>query len=74
MAKKKKSKAKAKVVKARVVKVQKLAEDHHLVATEFEVKGPVEELPAFTEPVEIVPEKLTAAAPEKHWYDFLTNW
>jgi hypothetical protein len=69
-----KARAKAKVLKARVLKVQKLAEDRHLIATEYEVHGPAEALPAFTEPVEIVPKKFHAAAPESHWYDFLTNW
>lgn len=68
-----KKKLKAKIHKARIVKVKTLAEDKHLVAAEFEVHGPVEALPEFTAPVEI--NKETALAfPAKHWYDFLTDW
>lgn len=64
-----KKKSKAKAVKARVVKLHKLAEDSHLVGTEFVHHGPPETLPHLSEVVEIEP-----IAPVKHWYDFLKNW
>lgn len=71
--KKMKKKSKAKIHKVRVVKVQELDTDKHLVAAEFEVHGPAEELPPLAAPVEITPDA-EPETPEKHWYDFLTNW
>jgi hypothetical protein len=74
--KKAKSKVKVKVHKVRVVKVEKLDEGRHLIATEFEVHGPEESLPELPiEPLEITPEDTIAEpeSPKKHWHDFLTK-
>jgi hypothetical protein len=68
-----KKKLKAKIHKARVVKVEKLTEDKHLVAAEFEVHGPAEELPPLAAPIEISKEA-EPGTPEKHWLDSLINW
>jgi hypothetical protein len=68
----KSKKAKAKIRKVRVVKVEKLDEDRHLVAAEYEVHGPDDSLPELpAAPLEIIPDELTPESPEKHWYDFL---
>jgi len=71
-----KKKAKAKIHKVLVVKVQKLDEDKHIVAAEYEVHGPADALPEFVaEPLEITPEAVKEKkVPESHWYDFLTKW
>jgi hypothetical protein len=77
-----KKKSKAKVVKARITKHEELAEDRHLIDVQYELHGPKAELPPLPlapnpdiayAPLEIT-KKAASKTPEKHWYDFLTNW
>jgi hypothetical protein len=54
-----KKKAKAKIHKVRVLKIEKLAEEHHVIAAELEVQGPlpIDLLPPVFEPVyEVTPD------------------
>lgn len=65
-----KKKSKAKIHKARVTKIVTLAEDKHLVAAEFEVHAPAEDIPALEAPVEVSPDA-EPKTPETHfWHDF----
>ena len=74
-----KKKSKAKIHKARVVKVQELDVDKHLIGTEYEVHGPLD-LPLPVAPDRLAEEPLVIEpgvpedSPEKHWYDFLKDW
>jgi hypothetical protein len=69
------AKAKAKLHKLRVLKVEKLAAEKHLVAFEAEVHGPEDALPEFTAPVEITEESIVAKKmPEHSWYDSLCEF
>jgi hypothetical protein len=80
-----KKKSKAKIHKALVMKHEELAVDKHLVDVRYEVHGPKDALPPL--PVPPIPElahlphvpveitkKAAPKTPEKHWYDFLTDW
>ena len=56
-----KKKSKAKIHKARIVKVETIEADKHLVAAEYEVHGP---LPEFTGLADVPVEITSEAEPE----------